>query len=210
MPCSHEHLTTLYWTVGYGMPTVHPLMKKIAALFLACSTALWMAHSHAGQAQAVSADDAQNAVAQGAYVLDVRSAEACLQAHLPQAACLPSHAAQWPLQQLAQLLSQAGIDSSRTMLVVGDAGDANAQALWERLTQVTAGRVLWLVGGVQEWQMRGHALTAAASARPRVPQFLAPFAPSADAPAHTSRMAGSRVRTSALLERDVPFRVALN
>jgi 3-mercaptopyruvate sulfurtransferase SseA len=178
-------------------------MKSITSLFAAL---LVSAAVHAGQASAVSADDAHTAIVQGAFVVDVRSSPAYVQGHLPQAALLPSNAAQLPLAELSRLLSQAGVDSSRTMLVVGDAGDAQAQALWQRLSQVASGRVLWLVGGVQEWQMRGHALSTDISARLPVPQFLAPF----DAPVNASRMAGSKVRTSALLERNLPVQVALN
>lgn len=163
----------------------------------------------AGQAQAVSADDAHTAQVQGAYVVDVRTIEAFAQGHLAQAASLPAGAAQLPLPQLAALLSQAGVDSSRTMLIVGDAGDANAQALWQRLASVASGRVLWLVGGVQEWQMRGHVLTTAVASRHRVPQFLSPFDQTHMAPANASRMAGGRVRTSAMLERDLPVQLAL-
>jgi rhodanese-related sulfurtransferase len=172
-----------------------------AALFLCVSAA-----SQAGQASAVSADDAHNAIVQGAFVVDVRSASDFAHGHLPQAASLPVNAAQLPLTDLAAALSKAGVDSSRTMLIVGDAGDAQAQALWQRLSQVTSGRVLWLVGGVQEWQMRGHTLSLDVAKRLPVPQFLTSF----DAPAQAARMAGSKVRTSALLERNLPVQVALN
>lgn len=178
-------------------------MKRIATLFAAL---LLSAAVQAGQAIAVSADDAHAAVVHDAFVVDVRSASAFAQGHLPRATSLPSNMAQLPLAELSRLLSQAGIDSSRTMLVVGEAGDVQAQALWQRLAQVTSGRVLWLVGGVQEWQMRGHALTTDVSTRAPVPQFLAPF----DAPSNASRMAGSKVRTSALLERNWPVQVAVN
>jgi 3-mercaptopyruvate sulfurtransferase SseA len=181
-------------------------MKSIASLFAALFLSAASHVAFAGQASAVSADDAQAAVAQGAYVLDVRAGNAFAQGHLPQAASVPANAGQLPLAELARLLSQAGIDSSRTLLIVGDAGDAQAQALWQRLSQVASGRVLWLVGGVQEWQMRGHVLTTAVSTRSPVPQFLAPF----EAPSNASRMAGSKVRTSALLERDLAVQVALN
>ncbi len=175
--------------------------------FLACFFALFLAaQAHAGQASVVSADDAQLAVAQGAFVVDVRSSASFAEGHLPQAAALPANAAVLPLESLAAVLSQAGVDSSRTMLVVGDAGDANAQALWQRLAQVTSGRVLWLVGGVQEWQMRGYGLTTAVTLRAPVPQFLSSF----ETPAHANRMAGSKVRTSALLEQNLAVKVALN
>jgi rhodanese-related sulfurtransferase len=178
-------------------------MKRIALLI---SALVLSAAAHAGAASVVSADDARIAVAQGAFVVDVRDASAFAQGHLPQAAHLPTNAAQLPLSELANVLSQAGVDSSRTILIVGDAGQPQAQALWQRLAGVTSGRVLWLVGGVQEWQMRGHALTKEASTRLPVPQFLAPF----DASSHSVRMAGSKIRTSALLERDLPIQLALN
>ncbi|MBS7809067.1 rhodanese-like domain-containing protein [Variovorax sp. PCZ-1] len=178
-------------------------MKRIATVLAAL---ILSATAYAGQAHPVSADDAHTALAQGAFVVDVRSAQAFAQGHLPQAASLPTNTAQLPLSELARLLSQAGVDSSRSIIVVGDAGQPQAQALWQRLAQVASGRVLWLVGGVQEWQMRGHALTTDASSRPPVPQFLTHF----DAPSHASRMAGSKVRTSALLERDLPVQLASN
>jgi rhodanese-related sulfurtransferase len=177
-------------------------MKHLAVL-LSCLFAL---HANAGSIHAVSADDAQAAIAQGAYVLDVRSAQQFAAGHLPQATAMPLDAARMALPDLAALLTQAGVDSSRTMLIVGDAGDAQAQALWQRLAQVTSGRVLWLVGGVQEWQMRGYALGLHNTPRPPVPQFLTPF----EAGSPATRMAGSRVRTSALLERDLPAQIALN
>jgi 3-mercaptopyruvate sulfurtransferase SseA len=182
-------------------------MRKVLAmkmLFLSLLSFFFAAHVHAGQASAVSADDAKVAMAQGAYVMDVRSMQQYAAGHLPQAAALPAHAAALPLQELAALLSAAGVDSSRTMLVVGEAGDANAQALWQRLAQVTSGRVLWLVGGVAEWQMRGNALTLQTEARQPVPQFLVSFDPQINA----SQMAGARVRSSALLERSLSIRLA--
>ncbi len=216
MPFSHEHVITLYWTrrrcqltVVFIMTIKHSAFAAFAAV-LSLLMALMAQSVQAGQASAVSADDAHSAVSQGAYVVDVRDAAAFAQGHLPQASILPADAAQLPLQQLAALLAQAGVDSSRTILVMGDAGDANALALWQRLAGVASGRVLWLVGGVPEWQMRGHALTSAASSRPPVPQFLAPFYPADASPASALRMAGSRVRTSAQLEMNLPIKLALN
>jgi rhodanese-related sulfurtransferase len=172
---------------------------KLSLLLLSL---LFAAQAHAGPASAVSADDAQLAIAQGAYVMDVRSAQAFAAGHVPHAAALPANAAALPLPELAALLAQAGVDSSRVMLVVGDAGDANAQALWLRLAGVTSGRVLWLVGGVQEWQLTGRSLTIDISQRSPVPQFLTPF----DAVHSGGRMAGSKVRSSALLEQDLRLR----
>ncbi|TAG26824.1 MAG: rhodanese-like domain-containing protein [Burkholderiales bacterium] len=180
-------------------------MKSIAHLFVALSLCV-SANVFAGQASAVSADDAHSAIVQGAFVVDVRAASEYAQGHLPQAVSLPTNAAQLSLFELAAALSKAGVDSSRTMLVVGDAGATDAQALWQRLAQITSGRVLWLVGGVQEWQMRGHVLSRDVSTRLPVPQFLVPF----DAPANAARMAGSKVRTSALLERNLAIQLALN
>ena len=179
-------------------------MKTVALLL----SLVFAGYAHAGSATAVSADDAQTAVSQGAYVMDVRSALQFDAGHLPRASAVPAHAASLALPDLAALLSKAGVDSSRTMLVVGDAGDANAQALWERLAQVTSGRVLWLVGGVQEWEMRGFALNHQTLARSPVPQFLTPF-DAAGKSNQATKMAGSKVRTSALLERNLPVQLAL-
>jgi 3-mercaptopyruvate sulfurtransferase SseA len=182
------------------------IMKKLLWPVAAFLSLLTVSLAHAGAARAVSADDAQSAVIQGTHVVDVRAAAAFAQGHVPMATSMPSDTANLPLPQLAQLFSQAGVDTSRTVLVMGDAGDANAHALWQRLTQVTSGRVLWLVGGVQEWQMRGHALTTQVVARYPVPQFLSSF----ETPSTSTRMAGSRVRTSAILERDLPVVLSLN
>ncbi len=210
MNFSYEHLISLYWTSNCTVFKVALMMKKFPCVAAAIFALLLTSYAQAGQVGAVSADDAQAAIAQGAFVVDVRSSAAFAQGHLSQAASLPADAAQLPLQNLAALLSKAGIDSSRIVLVVGEPGDANAQALWQRLAAVTSGRVLWLVGGVQEWQMRGHVLTTAVASRFQVPQFLAPYDQAGVPAANASRMAGSRVRTSALLERDVPVQVALN
>jgi 3-mercaptopyruvate sulfurtransferase SseA len=176
----------------------------LRALSLSASLLWASASASAGSATAVSADDAQAAVTQGAYVLDVRPAQAYALGHLPQATLLPQDSAQRNLPELAHLLTLAGVDSSRTIVVVGEAGDPHAQALWQRLAQVAPGRVLWLVGGVPEWQMRGYALTTDVMTRLPVPQVLVPF----EASEPSTRMAGSKVRSSSLLERNLSIRVA--
>ncbi len=159
----------------------------------------------AGQAIAVSADDAQQAIAQGAFVVDVRESADFVAGHLPQASSVPRDLASQPLQAVASHLSQAGIDTSRTVLIMGDAGDLQAQALWQRLSQVASGRVLWLVGGVQEWQLTGRALSTEVIQRLPVPQFLTPF----DAANAATRMAGSKVRSGRLLEQNLSLAVDL-
>ncbi len=206
MPHSSEHLTTLYWTLAQRLRTVAFMLKLISRILSVVSAGLLaVSAALAGPAIAVSADDAQAFVSQGAYVLDVRSAAQFTAGHLPNAVQLPTDAAQRPLNELAALLSQAGADSSRTLLIVGEAGDANAQALWQRLAQVASGRVLWLVGGVTEWQMTGRALSQDTVAHKAVPQFLTPF----EASPSKSNMAGGRVRSSQLLERNLQIKVAL-
>jgi 3-mercaptopyruvate sulfurtransferase SseA len=144
--------------------------------------------------EAVSADAAATAVAQGASVVDVRTTSAYGAGHLPGAAHLPQNAATLPLAQLERLVSVAGIDLSRTVLVVGEPGDANAQALWQTLGQYASGRVLWLVGGALEWQLRGHALTTQTAAVLAVPQHLVPHQ------AHPTqvRMAGEAMRLGSM------------
>jgi 3-mercaptopyruvate sulfurtransferase SseA len=180
-------------------------MKHIRTLLIAGLSMLLALSAQARTAQAVSADDAHDAMARGAFVVDLRSAAAFEKGHLPLAVSIANDAASLPIAQLAQVLSQAGIDTSRTVLVVGEAGDANAAALWQRLAQVSAGRVLWLVGGVTEWQMRGFALSTERVVHAAVPQFLTPF----QQPRDGVRMAGSKVRSSPLLERDLSIKVAL-
>jgi rhodanese-related sulfurtransferase len=180
-------------------------MKHIRTLLISGFFTLFALSVQARTAQAVSADDAHDALARGAFVVDLRSASEFEKGHLPLAVPLASDAARLPLTQLAEVLSQAGVDTSRTVLVVGEAGDANAAALWQRLAQVSSGRVLWLVGGVTEWQMRGFALSTERVAHAPVPQFLTPF----QLPRDAVRMAGSKVRSSPLLERDLSIKVAL-
>jgi rhodanese-related sulfurtransferase len=165
-----------------------------------CAAQAWAASVHA-----VSADEAQRAVSSGAFVLDVRNPQRGADV-LPGSVALPQDIAQRPLSELAQLLSKAGVDSSRTVIVVGESGDTNAQALAQVLAQASAGRVLWLVGGVTEWQMRGHGLVKELAQRDAVPQVLTNFASQPRDP----RMAGSRVRSGSLLERDWAFSVASN
>jgi rhodanese-related sulfurtransferase len=207
---SSEHLTTLYWTLGAAMFKVHPIMTLRTTCFSSLIAVLTLLFSllassaHAGQALAVSADDAHAALSKGAFVLDVRSEAQFTAGHLRSASRLPADTATRSLNELAALISQAGADSSRTILIVGEPGDANAQALWQRLASVVSGRVLWLVGGVAEWQMTGRPLSEEAVTHKAVPQFLTPF----DAQAASSRMAGSRVRSSELLERNLRINVA--
>ena len=177
------------------------MLKYLSSLlFLAAAAQAW-----AGSAQAVSADDAQRVVSSGAFVLDVRAPQQGA-GWLPGSVALPQDMAQRPLSELSERLSQAGVDSSRTIVVVGEAGDANAQALAQLLAQVSAGRVLWLVGGVTEWQMRGHGLVKELAQRDAVPQVLTSYVTQPREP----RMAGSRVRSGSLLERDWVFKLAAN
>jgi rhodanese-related sulfurtransferase len=180
------------------MKLSHILSTAILGLAMG-KAALAVAAGHAP----VSADTAAQALAHGAFVVDVRDHQEFAAGHLAGAASLPRDAAQRPLSELAQLLSRAGVDTSRTVIVVGAAGDVQAQALYERLSGVASGRVLWLVGGLTEWQMTGRTLTQDRVQRSSLPQVLTPFE---TAP---SRMAGARVRTSAALEQSQPVKVAL-
>ena len=152
----------------------------------------------------VSADVAAQALAGGASVIDVRSPGEFARGHLAGAVNLPDFMAdvsitsvtlatpEWAAAQWGSALSAAGVDTSRTMVVVGQTGDPLAQALWLSLQNYATGRVLWLVGGTAEWQMRGYALgTDIAAVRP-VPQVLVHLQPSVAAP----RMAGASLRAS--------------
>ncbi|MGA8515675.1 MAG: rhodanese-like domain-containing protein [Burkholderiaceae bacterium] len=144
----------------------------MAQLGLAITMALLTQAVQAAGHEAVSADAAAQAMAHGASVVDVRSPSAYAAGHLPGAARLPQEAAILPLEQLERLVSAAGLDLSRTVLVVGEPGDANAQALWHALGAYASGRVLWLVGGALEWHLRGYQLSTQATVLPAVPQYL--------------------------------------
>jgi 3-mercaptopyruvate sulfurtransferase SseA len=126
-------------------------------------------------------------------VVDVRSPSAYAAGHLPGAARLPRDAASQPLAQLERLVSEAGIDLSRTVLVVGEPGDADAQALWHTLSRYASGRVLWLVGGTTEWQLGGRALATHSTALHAVPQHLVRL----QAEPAQAGMAGAALRSAA-------------
>jgi 3-mercaptopyruvate sulfurtransferase SseA len=160
---------------------------------------LWVALAHiatsqaqAARHEAVSADAAAQAIAQGASVVDVRSASAYVQGHLPQAVRLPSDTAAQSVQVLQRGVSDAGVDLSRTVLVVGEPGDANAQALWQTLSAYATGRVLWLVGGTTEWQMTGRSLSTQTFVAKAVPQHLVLL----QGTPVQARMAGYSLRTA--------------
>jgi 3-mercaptopyruvate sulfurtransferase SseA len=178
---------------------MHRLVRTVALVCLSATSALWCLHASANGHGAVSADAAAQAVAQGASVVDVRRARAYAQGHLPHATLLPQEAAKLGLADLERLLSDAGIDLSRTVLVVGEPGDANAQALWHTLSAYATGRVLWLVGGTTEWQMTGRALSTQVVAAKAVPQYLVRL----QAEPVQTRMAGQGLRAGAAPERSV-------
>lgn len=170
------------------------MQKIFLSLALVCLALMGTAPAHAAGHEAVSADAAAQAMAHGASVVDVRSASAYAQGHLPQAVRLPSDAAAQSVEVLQRWVSDAGADLSRTVLVVGEPGDANAQALWQTLSAYATGRVLWLVGGTAEWQMTGRALSVDAVHAKPVPQHLVRLH---SAPAD-ARMAGHSVRAASL------------
>lgn len=170
------------------------MQKLVVSILLVAVALIGTSQAQAAGHEAVSADAAAQAIAHGASVVDVRSASAYAQGHLPQAVRLPSDAAAQNLEVLQRWVSDAGADLSRTVLVVGEPGDANAQALWQTLSGYATGRVLWLVGGVTEWQMTGRALSVGAVHVKAVPQHLVRLH---SAPAD-ARMAGHSVRAAAL------------
>ncbi len=153
-------------------------------------SALLAGVASAGGHEAVSADAAALALAQGASVVDVRTTVAFEAGHLPGAARLAQGAGAYSSAELARAVSQAGVDLSRTVVVVGEPGDANAQALWRTLSSYATGRVLWLVGGTTEWQMTGRALTTQHVALKAVPQHLVLL----DSQPSQARMAGQALR----------------
>lgn len=141
----------------------------------------------------VSADDAAEALARGARVVDVRSAAAYGAGHLPGAVLVEATVAMADRASLQALVSRQGVDLSREVVVVGQAGDVLAQQLHAHLKAYATGRVSWLVGGVTEWTLTGRALTTDAVALPAVPQFLVPLHVQGSSP----RMAGAALRDTA-------------
>jgi 3-mercaptopyruvate sulfurtransferase SseA len=180
-------------------PAMHRFAHTFAIVCLSATSALWSLLASANGHGAVSADAAELALAQGATVVDVRGARAYAQGHLASAALLPQDAAKLSVVKLERLLSDAGIDLSRTVLVVGEPGDANAQALWHTLSAYATGRVLWLVGGATEWQMTGRTLITQVAVAKAVPQYLVRLQAE---PAQT-RMAGHALRAGAALDSRV-------
>ena len=183
-------------------------MPTFFAFYLRCITscvlATALASAFAAGHEPVSADAAAKAIAQGAAVADVRSAQQFATGHLPNAVNLPQLAQVQSVAELARSLSDAGIDTSRTVLVVGHVGDPSAQALWLNLQMYASGRVLWLVGGTTEWQMRGFALDTVVTTRKAVPQYLVAFEPAVVVP----RMAGASLRSAVIPEQSLPLRVS--
>jgi 3-mercaptopyruvate sulfurtransferase SseA len=152
------------------MPSVNALRTIATAVALLGPVPSW--------ADALSAAQARDALAQGATAWDVRV----------QAPRLLSGAARADLDAwqrgggvaaLQAAVSAAGIDLSRDVVVYGAAGDPQAQALVRALQPVASGRVHWLVGGIDEWQAAGLPTIAQAAARLPIPQRLVALQPEA-------------------------------
>jgi 3-mercaptopyruvate sulfurtransferase SseA len=136
-------------------------------------------------AQPVSAALAQQRIAAGAAVWDVR---AQADAHLPGAVRLDAASVQrWllhgDLSALSAAATEAGLNLSADVLVYGDAGDALAQAISQRLPNVVRGQVHWFVGGVAEWRALGLPTQAQADRRLALPQRLSAWLPAKEAAA---------------------------
>ncbi len=204
----YELVISLYWTLCSALATVQAmqLIYTLTSTFTSTSLLGRLAHTagalclavaagaaHSAGHEAVSADAAATALAQGATVVDVRSAAAFEQGHLPGAVRWSLAAVDAQAADLAKFVSQAGVDLSRTVLVVGEPGDARAQALWYALGSYATGRVLWLVGGTTEWHMTGRSLSTQTVAAKPVPQHLVLLQ---EAPAK-ARMAGYSLRAVA-------------
>jgi 3-mercaptopyruvate sulfurtransferase SseA len=148
-------------------------------------------------AQPVSAATAQQRLAAGAAVWDVRPEG---DAHLPGAVRLDAVAVQrWlregDLAALAAAASAAGLNLSTEVLVYGTAGDPTAQAISQRLPNVVRGQVHWLVGGLPEWQALGLPTQVRAERKLALPQRLSAWLPAAEAAAVTAPAAASLRRT---------------
>lgn len=175
------------------------------ALLLAAHSA-WAAGPAETEAEAIaatlSATAAEQAVRRGAMVLDLRSAEAYAQGHLPGALSAPGAATTLDRAGLQALVSRLGLDLSRGTVVVGEPGEAAAQAFQAALQTYAPAPVRWLVGGVAEWQLGGRALQATAAQRPPVPHHLAAHA----APNASPRMAGASMRDLAAPTQQIATR----
>jgi rhodanese-related sulfurtransferase len=199
----YELVISLYWTQPGAAATLvamhyltrtpiyHQLRQAFAMVASVLALGLGSLALAAGH-EAVSADAAAAALAQGATVVDVRSAAAFEQGHLPCAVRWSLAAVDASAADLAQFVSQAGVDLSRTVLVVGEPGDARAQALWHTLASYASGRVLWLVGGTTEWRMTGRSLSTHTVVAKAVPQHLVLL----QALPAQARMAGHSLRTA--------------
>ena len=130
------------------------------------------------QSEPVTARAAAEALTRGATAWDLR-VDNTDQVTLPGAVRVDHRALeQWlrarDITALATAVSNAGIDLSREVVVFGEPGDAEAQAIVASLLEVASGKLLWLVGGLAEWQLAGLPVQLAPSAgRYPVPQHLA-------------------------------------
>ncbi len=124
----------------------------------------------AAQAEPVSAAHAREALAAGAIAWDVRAPAAYAQGHLPGA--VSARVDSLDLAALEALVSARGIDLSRGVVVYGLPGDEGAARLHARLESVSPGKVYWLVGGLEEWQLAGGKVSREVAVRAPVPQRL--------------------------------------
>jgi 3-mercaptopyruvate sulfurtransferase SseA len=158
-----------------------PTMDFPRALVALCA-ALLLGWPVPGQTQeAVSAAQAREALTQGATAWDVRTPGALQRLPGAAQADLTVWGRSGGLAALAAAVSAAGIDLSRDVVLYGAAGDARAQALQAALKPVASGRVMWLVGGIDEWQAAGLPLVSEAAARLPVPQRLVALQPESGA-----------------------------
>ncbi|MCJ0764741.1 rhodanese-like domain-containing protein [Variovorax terrae] len=168
-------------------------MKRILVVaWLAGASALCLAQAGTPLSSVVSAEAAAQALARGAVMVDVRPQADYQAGHVPGAISVPAEAAQaGERAQLQQLVSSQGIDLSREVVIVGHAGDAQAQRLQALLAGYATGRVAWLVGGLHEWTLTGRPVSTVAARLPPLPQYLVPLQPGAQG---ALRMAGASVR----------------
>jgi 3-mercaptopyruvate sulfurtransferase SseA len=150
------------------MSAVNAFRSIAAALALAAPAAAW--------ADALSAVQAREALAQGATAWDVRAGASRLLSGAARADLMA-----WQrgggVTAIEAAVSAAGIDLSRDVVVYGVAGDPLAQALVRALQPVASGRVHWLVGGIDEWHAAGLPTVTQAQPRLPVPQRLVALQP---------------------------------
>lgn len=144
-------------------------------LFAACLSALFTAGAATAAAPIVDAAEAKAAIARGALVWDVRATPLYRKGHVPGAINIgdigvvlrnPVTEDFIDTAQIEKLLGQAGLDTTREIVVYADRGSAYAHFGRYALRYFGADKVSVLHDGIEGWQAAGGALETADATRP--------------------------------------------